>query len=427
MTRELGMMTWRGRPIAPICCYLLSLTILTLSVVAPAFAAGLERGPVFSIDKKGEKFEGDGRPSIAVLANGDIIFVWDVVRDGQSFVAARRFSSEGIPQGGEFRVNRLASGDAGGADVAALSDGGFVVVWGASAKAPSRSQLFAQRFSANGERLGPQHGVAWPSFEEYQGLARVVGLAGGGYTIYWRSSFHVNEDNLRLFGQRFSSSGEKIGAKFRLTLTPPLSYDAVVLKNGNRVAIWCSQAGGDATVVSGRIFSATDVPLGSEFQVSTTAGKYCSAPHIASLADGSFVVVWMTYDSLFRYVAYGRKFAADGIAISSEFIDAASENDYAGPTVAAASGGDFVIISGARGGAQLYSSSAAKIGSKIKIATSFFEHTTVAVSGLLDNRFIASWEKDVRPGEHEISARFISISEELTSRAAGRVIGTSSK
>ena len=92
---------------------------------------------------------------IAQLADGDFVAVWqDRFRDGSGFgLFGRKLDSSGMPVGSDFAVNGYLTGDQKEASVAALPDGGFMVVWqdhgqeesGADDQAPG---LRARRFDA---------------------------------------------------------------------------------------------------------------------------------------------------------------------------------------------------------------------------------------------------------------------------------------
>jgi hypothetical protein len=99
---------------------------------------------------------GDEALRVDSNATGDFVVVWTaepfLEQDAYSEVFAQQFDSNGVPSGGEFRVNTYTVDDQGngllqldGAAVAVDSDGDFVVVW--QGDGPSGYQgIFGQRF-----------------------------------------------------------------------------------------------------------------------------------------------------------------------------------------------------------------------------------------------------------------------------------------
>src|SRR5947208_2483985 len=71
-------------------------------------------------------------PAVAMDAGGNYVVVWQSFgQDGSGYgVYAQRYSSAGVPQGGEFRVNTYTTGSQFGPAVAMDAAGDFVITWG---------------------------------------------------------------------------------------------------------------------------------------------------------------------------------------------------------------------------------------------------------------------------------------------------------
>ena len=100
-------------------------------------------------------------PSIAVLTGGGFAVTWtDSASDGSgTAVRARLYTSAGAPLPalpGSFAVNTSAAGDQKTPSIAALADGGFVIVWDDD----GAQEIRGQRFSAAGALIGAQFTVA---------------------------------------------------------------------------------------------------------------------------------------------------------------------------------------------------------------------------------------------------------------------------
>jgi len=138
----------------------------------------------------------DPRPSIVELSNGNIVVVWqdDAVDadpaadpDGTD-VKARIFSPAGVPLGEAFTINALAVGDQRDADVAALSDGRFVVTWrdanGEPGEPNAGASIRAAVFGGDGQRLGDEFQVNTAALYD-QDHPRVAWLGEDRFAISW--------------------------------------------------------------------------------------------------------------------------------------------------------------------------------------------------------------------------------------------------
>jgi hypothetical protein len=116
---------FKGPVSATVCtCLLCVLTCESSRAQAP-----IRLGSEFAVNTyiTGEQYDS----AVAMSANGDFVVAWTSFGpDGSSYgVFARRFTSAGAPQGGEFQVNSYTVGAQTAAAVDRASTGAFVVVW----------------------------------------------------------------------------------------------------------------------------------------------------------------------------------------------------------------------------------------------------------------------------------------------------------
>src|SRR4030095_9072357 len=74
-------------------------------------------------------------------------------------VFAQRFDANGVKLGADFRVNTYTTGIQRWPRVAVRHDGQFVVVWQSNGQDGNGYGVFGQRFRANGAPLGPEFQV----------------------------------------------------------------------------------------------------------------------------------------------------------------------------------------------------------------------------------------------------------------------------
>lgn len=100
-------------------------------------------------------------PSITALADGGYVVTWTSnLQDGSNYgIYAQRYSADGSLVGGEFRVNTTTANHQNAPSIAALSGGGFVVTWTSVNQDGSSSGVYGQQYGANGVPIGGEFRV----------------------------------------------------------------------------------------------------------------------------------------------------------------------------------------------------------------------------------------------------------------------------
>ncbi|KAB2963301.1 MAG: hypothetical protein F9K16_06935 [Thermoanaerobaculia bacterium] len=237
-------------------------------VVARRFSAsGEPDGPGWQVNSNGTSHQ--RYPAVAALAGGAFVIVWE--SDGSSSdpsgssVHGQRYAADGAPAGGEFLVNSYVSGDQRAPGVAALPDGGFVVVWdsvGSSGDDSDGSSIQARRFAADGSPVDGGFQVnAYTT--SYQGNAAVHAAADGGFVVAWQSvgSFGDDTSFTSIQAQLFEADGTPDGEPFQVnSYTTSYQGRAVVAGHsvGPVVVAWHSDGSpgddDDATSVQTQLY-----------------------------------------------------------------------------------------------------------------------------------------------------------------------------
>ena len=171
--------------------------------------------------------------------------VWSSFRGAASGfdVVARRFDSAGTSIGGEFQVNTSTTDQQSRPDVAVGADGRFVVAWSGLDQDGAFFDIFAQRFSSSGVKVGVEFLVnAYTPNHQNEPMVDIDG--DGDFVVTWSSS--GQDDPLApttagVFGQRFASSGAAIAAEFQVNsyTTNHQRYPAIgVNSDGDFVVSW---------------------------------------------------------------------------------------------------------------------------------------------------------------------------------------------
>ncbi len=244
--------------------------------------------------------------SVTVLDSGNFLVTWettDTTQDGAgTAIKAQLFSGAGVAIGSEFLVNTNTTANQTNSTVTALADGGFVVAWQTSDSTQdgNASAIKAQRYDAGGLAVGGEFLVN-PMWMGGETMPHLTALADGGFLATWTLGSGTSAD---IYAQRFDASGAEAGAEFRVNSVTAFNQDfatATQLADGRIVVTWASAASLETSDVDikARVFSASGVPLGDEFTVSTTKThpEYgflvaSTRPQIDELPDGGFVITW---------------------------------------------------------------------------------------------------------------------------------------
>ena len=118
------------------------------------------------------------------------------------------------------------------------------------------------------------------------------------------------------------------------------------LANGGFVVSWVSfSQDGNSYGIYAQRYDANGLAQGSEFQVNTHIANSQQNPAITALSNGGFVVSWMSSgQDGSGYGIYAQRYDADGVAQGSEFqVNTHTTNSQQNPTISALSNGGFVV------------------------------------------------------------------------------------
>jgi hypothetical protein len=184
-----------------------------------------------------------------------------------------------------------------------------------------------------------------------QDTSAAAPLSGGNFVVVWESgSASVEQDGslTGVFGQRFEADGTRIGTEFRVNVyTTDTQEDPGVasLPDGSFVVVWDGDVqDGSEEGVFARRFAANGSP-GEEFQVNTYTTDLQTYPHIGRAGNG-FVVVWESFYQDGDFVGVvGRRLDATGSPAGSEFVvNTYTEGQQRKPRVAGNAAGNFVVV-----------------------------------------------------------------------------------
>jgi len=196
------------------------------------------------------------------------------------------------PQGGEYPIAGALPGDQTYPCAAINANGGYLV-WQDNAVTTNGLRIRAE--SLNGNLIGANapfavSAVAMAKTTGDQEKPQVALLQGGGAVIVWqggKSGFQqVFARFLGAAAGSFTTKDLRISTHTRNNQIDP---HVATLANGSVVVVW-SSFGQDGSLqgIFARLFSAAGKPLGNEFQVNQFSQNNQRNPAVAALTDGNF-------------------------------------------------------------------------------------------------------------------------------------------
>ncbi|MEP0963615.1 MAG: calcium-binding protein [Roseobacter sp.] len=177
---------------------------------------------------------------IAQLANGNIVVLsraWGL--DGsQSAVSVKLLTVDLQEITGDLQVNTTTEGYQEAAGVAALDDGGWVVIW-KSNDTRYTTGVFQQRFAEDGTTVGDETLVNTTVFDT-QTDPQITALSDGGWVVVWQSDTGTNNFS-GIYLQRYSVDGEAVGTETRVHTSENLRHvnpSISLLEDGGLLVTW---------------------------------------------------------------------------------------------------------------------------------------------------------------------------------------------
>ena len=318
--------------------------------------------------------------------------------------------AQGPPQGPEFRVNTYTTLAQAAASVASSSTGNFVVVW-SSDQDGSVLGIFAQRYASGGAPLGSEFRVNTYT-TDMQRNPVVASDSAGNFVVAWASN-NQDGNGYGIFAQRFASTGVPLGTEFRVnTSTTSQQRFAAVASSpaGTFVVAWDSLfQDGAGYGIFGQRYATTGVPLGGEFRVNTYTTAHQSGPSVAADSGGNFVVTWNSYtQDGWEWGVFAQRYASTGTPLGGEFrVNTYTTSYQDSPSVVADSAGDFVVAwqsfgqDGANRGAfaQRFAGTGVPLGGEFRVNT----YTTnyqggPSLASDSAGNFVVTWWSDTQDG-----------------------------
>ncbi len=360
-----------------------------------------------------------GDPGVAADPGGaGFLVVWEsegVDGEGDG-IAARRLDSIGQPIGSEFLVNSYTTGNqAIPADsdffIAADSSGDFVVVWGSQGQDGSDWGVFLRRVDSSGAPVGSEFQVNTYTTDGQNNPA-ILALPGGEFVVLWEGNSQ-DGDGYGIFGRSLDSSGLPTGPEFQVNAHTTGDQSNPELVVGSQIVVWESQdQDGDGTAIVTRTLAESKFnAVGSEFIVNvyTPGGQVDGV--IAAVPGGGFVVTWHgdADNGGINTNVFTRALDSLGVPVGSEFQVNTTAGDQGNTTIAPEIGGGFAVVwqgtnsSNDDNGvfARKVDSAGVPQGSEFQVSTDTIDEGDAVVVSDPNGGFLVVWERSDIDGDQD--------------------------
>jgi hypothetical protein len=239
-------------------------------------------------------------PHVAISTTGGYVVWQDNITDGAGLgISARRLDSSLSGVLSTFRVNQQAADDQERAQVTLLKNGGAAFAWQGGRQ--GFQNIYARFMGADGTFAGGDIMVN-SSTNNSKLSPAITTLTNGEVVVVWASwNQHSATSMQDVYAQRFTAAGQKLGGEFLINQnytaynqrTPALAP----LSDGRFVVVWISEHNRfeNSVDVYARLYTSAGAPAGNAFLVNTTT-NICANPSVAASSDGGFLVGWMQKD-----------------------------------------------------------------------------------------------------------------------------------
>ena len=242
-------------------------------------------------------------------------------------------------------------------------------------------------------------------------LPSVAALANGTFVVAWEdNAAGTNDGKFRLY----HADGSPLTGELPLNTSLPGNQGrpaVAALTNGQFVVTWDDDASGNF-LIKARVYNSDGTPAGAIQAVSADFGYNETAPAIAALAGGGFVITWTNDFFSLDHDILARAYNASGTALGGQFAVVADLGDESQPTVAGLTNGNYVIAyadnnvtdddnSGYHIAASIFSGNGTPAGPTnfwVNTGVTAGDQTEPSVVGLDNGNFFVAWTTPF-PGE----------------------------
>jgi hypothetical protein len=280
------------------------------------------------------------QPKASIKPSGGYLVWRDNITDGDGYgISARKLDSSLSGALSVFRVNQVGENDQEFPAVAVLNDGGAAFVWQGGKQ--GFQHIYGRFLAAAGTWVTADLAVS-AATNVYQSEVAIATLTNGNVVATWSSFNQASATSMRdVYLQILTPTGAKFGGE--TLVNTAINYNqrsasVAALADGRFVVVWVSEQERfeNSVDVKARVFSATGSPAGSEILVNSGT-NVCSNPSVAPSVDGGFAVSWAERDAVnptLRWEIRARFFNSAGFGGAVRAVNTHTQGDQFRPVIA---------------------------------------------------------------------------------------------
>lgn len=228
-------------------------------------------------------------PALTVMPNEDSVVAWE---NGNQ-IEAQRFNAALQKKGASFLIHTLPTGTVSDMKLISLQNNGFAAFW--TFANGTWLNLYGQRFDSANNKVGAPFLVNSIPFHSESGL-KLTRMAGGGFLVSWVTPESGVNNTAIIHLQRYDGNAYSLGNEIQVktaynaTMGLPV-FDVAALTNGGFVLNWNAQPQPNDNRSGNdffQIFNASGHPASGPVQMPDVAFN----PEISALPNGHFVQSW---------------------------------------------------------------------------------------------------------------------------------------
>ena len=233
-----------------------------------------------------------------------------------------------------------------GFDTTALGDGSFLVTWVGDNN--GSNGVYVQHLSAQGVALGDARQIASDVNSFYSNSSdSIVSVTAindaGAYAVAWVGTDNTSNDS-SIYTQLFNADGSSISEVVKLDGAASAQDTApqiATLADGNYIVTWYTSSGG----VYVQRFDDTGVAVGNTVPLALSDSSDNGSPQVTVLDNGGYVVTWYGETSGDNHI-YVQQFDANGTGVTPVVLDSTTGSSGLQefqPQITALANGGYVV------------------------------------------------------------------------------------
>ncbi|MDH5180587.1 MAG: PPC domain-containing protein [Gammaproteobacteria bacterium] len=241
-------------------------------------------------------------PTVTMNTSGEFAVVWTGYQSGVAAVYARKFHANGVPYSNDVMASSANGSSQYAMDIDMADNGLFAVSWVSFIPTGTITDVWGRRMSSTGGALGSAFRANTYTTSIQAGTSIALD-ASGNFIITWES-YSQDGNEYGIYGQRYSSTGSKLGTEFRINNITTGSQQLATVgmaANGDFAVAWQhDNRNNDPSSnpsIQAREYFANGTPKGNQFQVSPESSDAKNfKPKIGMDGNGNFLIAWQKYN-----------------------------------------------------------------------------------------------------------------------------------